>query len=152
MADPETIYNLLKEIFLILDDGDRRVFGRYHLTIPRVYALVHLGDEPGMSPSALSDLMLCDKSNITRIIKAMEADGLVERRAHETDGRTQRLYLTAAGREAREKAVAAHLLHNRERFNCLDEISQDNLLAGLLRLKAGLQAQLATHSAQSAPA
>jgi DNA-binding MarR family transcriptional regulator len=88
--------------------------------------------------------MLCDKSNITRIIKGMEADGLVERRAHESDGRTLRLYLTETGREVREKVVAAHRAHIRERFDCLDHIGQDNLLEGLLRLKAGLQARLAT--------
>jgi DNA-binding MarR family transcriptional regulator len=151
MADPEVIYNLLKEIFLLLDDGDRRVFSRYNLTIPRVYALVHLGDQPGMSPSSLSDLMLCDKSNITRIIKSMEADGLVERQAHETDGRTLRLYLTPAGRTVRERVIAAHLAHNQERFDCLDGIGQDNLLEGLLRLKAGLQAQLNIGASPEAP-
>jgi DNA-binding MarR family transcriptional regulator len=142
MADPETLYNLLKELFFILDDGDRQLFGRYNLTVPRVYALLHLGEQPGMSLSQLSDLMLCDKSNITRIIKGMEADGLVSRQPHETDGRTLRLHLTGTGATVRGEVLAAHAAYNQLRFECIDTILQGNLLEGLQRLKDGLRGQL----------
>lgn len=142
MADPETLYNLLKELFFILDDGDRQLFGRYSLTVPRVYALLHLGEQPGMSLSQLSDFMLCDKSNITRIIKGMEADGLVSRQPHETDGRTLRLHLTEAGASVRTEVLAAHAAYNQLRFDCIDTILQGNLLEGLERLREGLRGQL----------
>jgi hypothetical protein len=39
--------------------------------------------------------------------------------------------------------MVAQARHNRYRFDCLDQLSQDNLLDGLLRLKASLRAQLA---------
>jgi DNA-binding MarR family transcriptional regulator len=142
MANPETLYNLLKELFFILDDGDRNLFGRFNLTVPRFFALLHVGEEPGMSLSRLSELMLCDKSNITRIIKGMEADGLVNRQPHESDGRTLRLHLTEAGESVRKEVLAAHASYNQLRFDCIDSISQGNLLEGLNRLKEGLRGQL----------
>lgn len=142
MADPEILYNLLKELFFILDDGDRRLFGRYNLTVPRVFALLHLGDQPGMSLSQLSDMMLCDKSNITRIIKGMEADGLVNRQPHESDGRTLRLHLTEKGESVRAEVLASHAAYNQLRFQCIDTILQGNLMEGLQQLKEGLRGQL----------
>jgi DNA-binding MarR family transcriptional regulator len=142
MADPETLYNLLKELFFILDDGDRQLFGRYNLTVPRVFALLHLGEQPGMSLSQLSDMMLCDKSNITRIIKGMEGDGLVRRQPHESDGRTLRLHLTEKGESVRTEVLASHAAYNQLRFQCIDTILQGNLLEGLQQLKEGLRGQL----------
>ena len=58
MSDPQAIYALLNEIYLILDDGDRRLLSRFQLSPARFYALIHLGNRPGMSLSELSDLML----------------------------------------------------------------------------------------------
>ncbi|MCI0394769.1 MAG: MarR family transcriptional regulator [Chloroflexi bacterium] len=142
MADPQQLYNLLNEIYLILDDGNRRFFSRFNLTVPRFYALLHLGEQPGLSFSELSELMLCDKSNITRIIRGMEADGLVVRRPHETDGRTLRLFLSQAGEELRHQVTAAHEQFNQARFDALEGIMQDSLLAELLRLKKSLRTQL----------
>jgi DNA-binding MarR family transcriptional regulator len=142
LADSQKTYDLINEIFLILDDGDRRLFDQFALTTPRFYALMHLGAQPGMSLSELSKLMLCDKSNATRIIKSMEADGLVLRQPHETDGRTLRLYLTPEGFERLEHAMAAHRRFNQMRLEVLDDVEQDNLLACLLHLKSGLQKQL----------
>jgi DNA-binding MarR family transcriptional regulator len=143
MADPDRFYTLLKDLFFILDEGDRTLLLGFGLTVPRYYALVHIGEEPGLSSSQLSDLMLCDKSNISRIIKSMEAEGLVTRQAHESDGRASRLYLSSQGHTLCEKAKAAHTAYNRQRFRCMGEIQQDNLHDGLLQLKEGLRGQLA---------
>jgi DNA-binding MarR family transcriptional regulator len=146
MPNPEGFYNLLKELFFILDDGDRSLFSRFNLSVPRFYALVHLDEEPGVSSSRLSDLMLCDKSNITRLIKGMESEGLVVRQPHETDGRASRLYLTEFGQTVCRQVRQAHLLYNQLRFNGLGDLEQDNLLEGLEKLKAGLQHELADHT------
>ncbi|HEX6384723.1 MAG TPA: hypothetical protein VF177_08645 [Anaerolineae bacterium] len=66
--EKEWLYNLLKETFLLLDDGARRLFSRFDLTTPRFYALFHIGQEPGISSSHLSERLLCDKSNVTHIV------------------------------------------------------------------------------------
>jgi DNA-binding MarR family transcriptional regulator len=143
MPDPDRFYTLLKELFFILDDGDRSLLLRYGLTVPRFYALLHIAEEPGLSSSRLSDLMLCDKSNISRIIKSMETDGYVTREAHESDGRAFRLYLSNQGHELCQEAKLAHTAYNRQRFSCIGEIQQDDLLDGLLQLREGLREQLA---------
>lgn len=142
MADATLIYNLLKEVFFLIDDGDRRLFNQYNLSVPRFYILWHLGNEPGISSRRLSELMICDKSNITRLSKGLESDGLVVRQSHETDGRALRLYLTEEGERIRGEALASHLAYNEQRLVTNAGDSQDNLQQYLLRLKKSLQAEL----------
>ncbi|MCA9981368.1 MAG: MarR family transcriptional regulator [Anaerolineales bacterium] len=143
MSDAALTYELIKEIFLLLDDGDRRLLSRFNLTVSRFYALFHLGNEPGMSPNQLSELMFCDKSNITRLIKSMEAEDLVRRRRHESDGRSVRLFLTPLGQETRTQALEAHQTYNGQRFSggVLDETAK--LYESLCRLRVNLAAELA---------
>jgi DNA-binding MarR family transcriptional regulator len=138
MTDAQSLYALLKEIFLILDDGDRQLLGRFDLTPTRYYALVHLGDNPGTSLSELSALMLCDKSNVTRIVRGLEVDGLVIRRPHETDRRVIRLYLSEAGDQLRQQAVGAHDRYNRGRLQAVTNGDGEALLGDLTQLKRSL--------------
>ncbi|MCA9874114.1 MAG: MarR family transcriptional regulator [Anaerolineales bacterium] len=133
---------MLKDIFFLLDDGDRRLFGEFNLSVSRFYILWHLGNEPGISSSQLSDRMICDKSNITRLSKGLEADGLVVRQPHESDGRALRLFLTEEGEAVRAQALDAHLRYNNERFSCCSEEEQSALQQLLLGLRDSLSAQL----------
>jgi DNA-binding MarR family transcriptional regulator len=142
MSDGQEIYTLLNEIYLILDDGDRRLLSQFKLTPPRYYVLVHLGNSPGMSLSELSNMLLCDKSNATRIIKGLEAEGLVYRLPHETDGRSIRLFLSQAGQEVRQKAVDAHSYYNQQRFPEAIPVEEDELLMELVQLKQRLRERL----------
>jgi DNA-binding MarR family transcriptional regulator len=142
MFDQEKLYNLLKEAFLLLDFGDRHLFNRYNLTAPRFYALYHLNQEPGISSTQLSNRMFCDKSNATRIIKGLEAEGYVTKKPHETDGRSQRLYLTDEGTAVCQKVIVAHQAFNKERLDCISEMEQGNLVVGLSFLNQRLQEAL----------
>ena len=143
MVNTTLLYNQLKDVFFLLDDGDRRLLERYGLTIPRFYTLYHISEQPGISPGRLSDLMLCDKSNITRLIKGLENDQLVERIPHESDGRTQRLYLTPAGQSLCQESQIAHQHFNHKRFNdCLSELDQTTQSGSLDKLRDRLQQQL----------
>lgn len=142
MDTKEKLYNLLKETFILLDDGDRRLFGHYKLTSPRFYALTHINEEPGLSSSKLSDRLLCDKSNVTRIVKGLETEGFIVRKPHETDGRTLRLYLTESGSAVLAKVQQAHQTFNAYRLDCLDDLSQGDLLQNLTRLNQSLLSAL----------
>lgn len=143
MRDQDKLYNLLKEAFLLLDFGDRQLFSYYNLTAPRFYALYHINHEPGISSSQLSNLMFCDKSNATRIIKGLEAEGYVVREPHETDGRSLRIYLTESGTAVCQQAMVAHAAFNQTRLDCITEIEQGNLIQGLATLNQRLQNALA---------
>ncbi len=143
MDEADALYNVLKEIFLLLDGGDRRVLVGYNLTLPRFYALIHLGQRPGLSVSELSDRMFCDKSNITRLVQSMEAENLVERQRHDTDGRILCLSLTQHGEELRRQVLEAHRRCNERRFDLFaPPAKQEELLLSLLRLKDTLQVDL----------
>lgn len=145
MTHYTTIYTHLNEIYLLLDDGDRRLLDRFGLTVPRYYVLFHLGEEPGISVSQLSRLMFCDKSNITRLIHGLQSEGFVTRRPHESDGRVLRLFLTPHGEKLRSEVVTAHHASNQRRIGQnLTEHEQGELLQYLHKLKAGLQNDLAT--------
>jgi DNA-binding MarR family transcriptional regulator len=143
MAHIETLYTLIKDIFFLLDDGDQQLFSKYNLTGSRYYILYHLGEQPGLSVSQLSGAMFCDKSNITRLVRAMEEEGLVSRQPHESDGRSLRLFLTDDGATLREGVLNAHVLLNKERFGRgLETIEQGDLLTCLRKLKASLERDL----------
>lgn len=138
MPEAKSVYTLLKELYLIIDDGDRRLLGDFDLTPPRYYALVHLGERPGISLGELSDLMICDKSNATRIVKGLVAEGLVIKKPNESDGRSIRLFLTDDGYELRERAVRAHQEYNKLRFANFEKIETEDLILTLDELKDAL--------------
>jgi DNA-binding MarR family transcriptional regulator len=141
MADVESVYTILKEIFLVLDEGDQYLFGRYGLSVMRYYALFHLENHPGSSLSELSALLLCDKSNVTRIIKTLEKDGYVERTPHETDRRSSRLYLTPSGSRIQQEVERVHHQFNQLRFqSALPLVEQCELYPQLLALRNALAA------------
>jgi DNA-binding MarR family transcriptional regulator len=141
-SSKDKLYTLLKETFLLIDDGDRRFFDRYDLTVSRFYAIFHIGEEPGISMSNLSHKMLCDKSNITRIVRSLEVDGYVERKSHMRDRRTRRLFLTNTGVSVRDQVLSAHNAFNNARLDCIGRIEQENLLEGLNVLRRQLYESL----------
>lgn len=132
------MYDLIKESFLLLDFGDRLLLEKFALTVPRYYALTHVANEPGLSPSLLSRRMFCDKSNITRLIQGLQHDGLIERRPHEKDGRAQRLYLTDTGAKLHEQASDAHSRFVELRLNALESCTADQVTDVLTFLNRSL--------------
>lgn len=143
MDEADNLYTVLKEIFLLLDDGDRRLLADFDLTVPRFYALLHLGDHPGLSISQLSDLMFCDKSNITRLVKTLEADDLVYRQPHHSDGRVLCLHLTPQGKALRQEVLTVHRRRNEKRFNnTLGSEERETLFYWLQDVKNSLQVEL----------
>jgi len=138
MNEREELYNLLKEVFLLLDSGDRQFFGRYDLTVPRYYTLYHLSETPGLSLSQLSDRLFCNKSNVTRIFRGLEEKGLVLRRNHETDGRVLRCFLTEEGTAVLARVSQVHKQYNENRLNYSDKRQQKNILESLTKLKQQL--------------
>ena len=48
----------------------------YVLTIPHFWALAHLEPDDGRTMAELARLLICDKSNVTKIVDKLEASGL----------------------------------------------------------------------------
>lgn len=68
-------------------------------------ALVTLGVDPGISITALRQILNLSHPGTVRLIDRLEAQGLVERRSG-TDGRTLALFLTDAGCQQRRLILA----------------------------------------------
>lgn len=138
MTDRVRLYDLIKESFLLLDFGDRLFLEKFDLTVPRYYALAHIANDPGLSPSLLSRHMFCDKSNITRLIHGLISEGLVERRPHEKDGRAQRLFLSKAGEALYNRAALAHRGYVEMRLMALEGCTADQVTDVLAFLNKSL--------------
>ncbi len=76
-----------------------RMAKRHGLNLPRLEVLLCLSDGEGISQQELSERLLVTKGNVCMTLQAMEAEGLVERRADTADQRTNRLYMTNTGRQ-----------------------------------------------------
>ncbi|MEN7531483.1 helix-turn-helix domain-containing GNAT family N-acetyltransferase [Cupriavidus sp. DL-D2] len=68
-----------------------------------VHAILEIGLAPGINARDLGDILRLDKSNTSRQVAKLEADGLVERRPSADDARSIELYLTSAGQQLRKK-------------------------------------------------
>ncbi len=93
-----SFYELLKAIFLHIDNHEKAFLSQYGLSLPRFFTMYHISTHPGINYIDLSDLMLCTKSNTTRIVQSMQKDGLVTRNSHPQDGRSFQLFLTENGK------------------------------------------------------
>ncbi len=136
------LYDLIKESFLLLDFGDRGLFDQYGLSISRYYALHHIAANPGLSPSRLSQLMFCDKSNITRLLQGLEGEGYIERYQHQQDGRIQCLFLTNEGQRLHSEVCVAHLNSIEQRLASISEPVSEQLATSLLHLNRSLSTTL----------
>lgn len=136
------LYQLLTEFFWLLDDGDRRALAPFDLSIPQYNALRHLSQDAGLSINQLSDHLLCDKSNATRLVERMKNEGLVDRQRSKDDRRFVEVSLTEAGAELRHEAVSAHEDSIYRRLGCLNPEEQDMLLTQLTKLRDHLRHML----------
>jgi DNA-binding MarR family transcriptional regulator len=88
-------------------DAHARVAREHDLNLPRLEVLLCLRAGEGISQQELSKRLLVTKGNVSMTLKAMESEGLIERRVDEGDQRAHRLYLTNAGRQRLAKTMPA---------------------------------------------
>lgn len=132
-------YRLLQELYLLLDNGDRRLLRRFDLTNRQYHALQHLPPGTSRNLTEVSELLFCDKSNVTGLVERMERDGLVTRGRSESDRRYMDLSITPQGNELRDASRNAHEASVVERFEFLSEDEQAQLNHLLNKLAEGLR-------------
>jgi len=135
----KTLYRLLTEVFILLDDADRRALRSHNLSIRQFNILYHLDQEQGLSINELSHHLFCDKSNTTRLVERMKQDGLVTRERDTEDRRYVSVRLTEEGAQLSEEALATHQRSINERFDTLSEADQAELNQLLARLRDSLR-------------
>lgn len=132
-------YRMIHDIYVLLDDGDRRVLRAFNLNTSQFAVLRLLDTEEGWRLTDLSERLLFDKSTITRIIDRLEQAKLVQRVADPADRRVQRVLLTPAGLTQREVARDAHERSVERRMAVLDSSEQRCLRQLLDKLRSGLE-------------
>jgi DNA-binding MarR family transcriptional regulator len=136
---PEHQSHLIQDVFVLLDDGDRRVLGMFGLSPTQYRLLLLLDREQGQRITTLSERLLLAKSTITRIVDQLEQMGWVRRMDDVSDRRAQDVILTRQGLENRERISAAYLHSLQQRLNILSQTEQQTLDLLLDKLRAGLQ-------------
>jgi DNA-binding MarR family transcriptional regulator len=115
----------------------RRLRERFDVTLPRFDVMAQLDKTPdGLTLGELSRRMMVSNGNITAIVEALLAQGLVDRRPSAEDRRSQLVSLTSAGRAVFRAMAAAHGEWIGEAFVDLSPAEVDQLMALLARAKA----------------
>jgi DNA-binding MarR family transcriptional regulator len=119
-------------MFVAFDEATRGM----HMTPPRFTALVIVGANPGLSQSALGQVLGIARSGAMLMTDWLEARGLVERRRRNGDARAWGLYLTSKGEQFAGRLQRKVLQLDRKRTPGLTEKDRRRLL-GLLDKLAG---------------
>ena len=80
--------------------------GHNNITITHWAILLCLWQEDGQTQSAIAEKLDKEKANITRMLDAMEKNQLIQRRTHENDRRSYRIFLTPKGVELKDILIA----------------------------------------------
>jgi MarR family 2-MHQ and catechol resistance regulon transcriptional repressor len=144
-----TVYHLFQKIYVLLDDGDRRTLGAVGLTPTQYNLLQRLGTEveAGATITELAQVLLCTRGNITRLVRRLEKNGLVQVGGDSDDQRLVRVALTPAGAEQLSAARAAHAAAVRRRIGALDPAALQALAELTGTLVDVLEADLAAQQA-----
>ena len=90
----------------------------WDLNVAQFDVLACVGAREGMMQQELADLLLVTKGNVCQLLDKMEGRGWISRRQR---GRTNRLFLTDAGRRLFDEVVPAHEALIVRRFSALSE-------------------------------
>ncbi|NCC36003.1 MAG: MarR family transcriptional regulator [Chloroflexia bacterium] len=139
-------HRLIHDIYVLLDDGDRRVLAITKLTPLEFAVLQRLDLEQGRRLTDIGAELLCVKSTITRLVDRLEASGLVQRTPDPDDRRAQRLLLTSEGHALCAKASALHNEAVERRMGLLEPAEQVVLASLLEKLRTNLHRDLSDNT------
>lgn len=95
----QEIRELLHELTVEIRKNYAQAFRKLNLHVGQETALCHLWEQDGISQTELRNLVGCEASTMSNMIRKLEADGIVYRKRHKHDARTSLVYLTDKGKE-----------------------------------------------------
>jgi MarR family transcriptional regulator for hemolysin len=137
--------SLDREILYLLNDVARLMRTRadqrartYGMTRAQWVILSRLERQPGLSQNEIAAVVEVEPISVARLVDRLEARGLVERRADPKDRRIWRLHLTPAA-DPVLRDLKRHKAELRDEITAgVDPATLDQLIDGLLKLKANL--------------
>ncbi|MBL8780634.1 MAG: MarR family transcriptional regulator [Alphaproteobacteria bacterium] len=135
--DREILYLLNDVARLIRTRADQRA--RTHgMTRAQWVILSRLERQPGLSQNEIAAIVEVEPITVARLVDRLESAGLVERRADPKDRRVWRLHLTPAA-EPELRELKKHKAALREEVTSgVSATEIEQLIDGLLKLKANL--------------
>lgn len=100
--------------------------------------MLALDGDDGQTPGKLAGKLGVRPPTITKTINRLQAQGFVEKRASEDDGRQAHIYLTASGRDAIKAIEKAVRKAEKQALRGLDKKEQKALSKLLSRVEANL--------------
>lgn len=104
------------------------------------FLLAALWQQEGAAVGELAVSIGVEPPTVTKMVRRLEAAGLVERRADPDDARLTRVYLTDEGRALEEAVGAAWARLDERTSRCLDGDERAQLCALLERVRGSLRA------------
>lgn len=108
-------------------------------SMPRWRILLNIYQHGATTQKQLAADLKIDPAALTRQLKAIEQQGLVQRRRDENDNRLSNVTLTTSGREAVEKALPARSAFIRHALSDLSATELEQLEQSLHRLEVRLR-------------
>ncbi len=120
---------------------------------PREFALLRsVREAEGESQNTIGERLQIPPSRMVAFVDALEQRGLLERRQNPQDRRARALYLTQAGREMHDSAMAVAFEFERELTGDLSAAEREQLLDLLARVGTALDLPPGVHDAHRHPA
>jgi len=120
----KTIDYLLRTTWLAVNKMYNEEAAKFDTTMATGFTLLSIDPENGTPSTSLGPIMGMEATSLSRILKKMEALGLIERKPNPEDGRGVLVYLTDFGKEKREYSRERVLTFNNTIKN---HISEDKL-------------------------
>ena len=116
---------------------------------PREFALLRaVSAAEGQTQQAIGDRLAIPASRMVAFVDALEARGLVERRAQPADRRARALHLTPAGRALQRKAFAVAAAFEQDLASGLQDGERERLLERAFALAGALERHLCAQLAE----
>jgi MarR family transcriptional regulator, organic hydroperoxide resistance regulator len=112
------------------------------LSIAQHDILANVVRDPGMTQAVLAKRLLVTRSNVSMLLTQMTREGLIERRASETDARANCLYLTKLGSRLVSQSLAVQARVVRIMLAETNDTESRVIRAAMDRMSVALQAEL----------
>jgi len=110
-----------------------RAFKEHGVNItPEQWAVLNiLWKEDGRTQKEIAEKVFKDASNLTRMLDLLEKEDLIERRRHENDRRSYRIFLTKKGKDIKKKLIPIWKKSNEDSLKRLSKKKREMLVDAL---------------------
>lgn len=142
----------LKQIYVLLDDSERRALRSVAVTPTQVGLLAAVSQASGgLTVSALARELLCSRGNVTRLVQRLTENGLVTAVGDDRDQRLVLVHLTRRGHRLLAQAQRSLAAESARLQDHLTAAQVQRLVALTAKLAAALEKHLAEDFVDPAP-